>query len=72
MENKRNFFNPKSNNFISAIIYNTASWDEKYSEENTVLFLNPYAKNKITVEDFKNMKCWIYNNKGKEYKLVIE
>lgn len=32
---------------------------EEYSNENTWLFTNPYAINKITKKDFRSVTCWV-------------
>ena len=61
-----NFFLNKKNEIISGIIFTEASVDEEYNTENTFLFLNPFAKNKITIKDFKSLIYW-KNNKDMEY-----
>lgn len=61
-----NFFGNNDNNIISAVIITTAQLDELYSENNTVLFTNPFAKNKIKVSDFNRIPYWKMN-KDMEY-----
>ena len=53
-----NIFCNSDYNCVSGIIFSTASLDEKYSKNNTFLFINPYAKNKIKACDFPNMIYW--------------
>ena len=61
-----NFFIKKENQHISAIIFSDVNMCEKYDLNNTFMFLNPYAINKIKVKDFKNMIYW-RANKNMEY-----
>ena len=58
------FCNPE-NEFVSAIIYSTASLESEYNPSNTFIFLNPYAKNKIKISDFKNVYYWKMDKEGK-------
>lgn len=43
---------------ISGVLFSSASLYEEYSNENTWLFTNPYAINKITKKDFRSVTCW--------------
>lgn len=58
-----NFFN-NGNKKISGIIFSTANIYEKYTLNNTFLFLNPYAENQIDINDFKNIIYWRCNEKN--------
>lgn len=60
------FYN-KNNDFLSGIIYSNATWDKRYYKNNTFLFVNPNAKNKIDISDFLQFNCWIYNDNSKYY-----
>ena len=61
-----NFFLNKDNENISGILFTGANIDEDYNAENTFLFLNPFAKNKIRVKDFNSLVYW-KSNKDMEY-----
>ncbi len=58
------FCNPE-NEFVSAIIYSTASLESEYNDSNTFIFLNPYAKNKLKTNYFKNVYYWKMDKEGK-------
>ena len=49
-------------NDISGIIVSEATIYEPYTKDNTWIFLNPFAKQKIESKDFKNVVCWIEEN----------
>lgn len=51
---------------ISGIIISTATLDEDYNYDNTILFINPLAKNQIKVKDFNKFLYW-KTNKNFEY-----
>jgi len=61
-----NFFNPEKNTGISAVIITTANLEDLYSKENVYIFINPYAKNRINISDFKGMRYW-KANESSEY-----
>lgn len=61
-----NIFADKSYSIISAIIISTATLDEDYNYQNTIIFTNPFAKSKIRVRDFHNFIYW-KTNKNFEY-----
>ena len=60
-------FSSDENTCISAILFSHAYIDEHYTKNNTFLFINPFAKNKITVKTFNNIVYWrhCYNKNGK-------
>lgn len=62
-----NIFCNKDYECISAIIFGTESLESNYNNSNTFLFINPYAKNKINANKFKNMIYWKAQNKNGEY-----
>lgn len=53
-----NIFCNKDYDCISAILFSVASLDEHFTPQNTFLFINPYAKNKIYANKFKNLIYW--------------
>ena len=53
-----NIFINQEYSCISAILFTTANLDEHYTHNNTFLFINPYAKNKIFAKRFNNMIYW--------------
>lgn len=53
-----NFFGDKNNECVSAVIISTANLFQKYSKENTFIFLNPFAINKLVLDDFKDFLYW--------------
>ena len=58
-----NFFLNKDNEHISAILFSDACIGELYDKENTFLFVNPYAINKVNVKDFENIVYWRKNSR---------
>lgn len=52
---------------ISAIIFSTADLTEHYTENNTFLFINPYANNKIYANKFSNLIYWKVQKVNNEY-----
>jgi len=73
------FANPDYSS-ISSIIVTNAWPEEKYSPKNTIVFLNPFAKNKIKVLDLGALPYWKIDNKseyilrkkGKKINLVTD
>lgn len=61
-----NFFVNKKNEHISGIIFTDAYICDLYNKDNTFLFLNPYAINKIKVSDFRDLIYW-KENRNMEY-----
>lgn len=61
-----NFFVNADNRHISAILFTDAYICDVYNKENTFLFLNPYAINKVKVKDFNDLIYWKGNN-DREY-----
>ena len=59
------FFNTNNIN-ISGVLFSTANIYERYNVNNTFLFLNPYAKNQIDINDFKHIIYW-KSNENNEY-----
>ncbi len=59
-----NLFASSDYNCVSAIIYTTANLDERYTTDNTFLFINPTAVNKIRANKFSNMIYWRKNKRG--------
>ena len=57
-----NFFVDKNNEHISGILFTEAYICDLYNKDNTFLFLNPYAKNKIKVSDFRDLVYWKANH----------
>lgn len=57
------FFNSNNTN-ISGVLFSTACIYEKYNLNNTFLFLNPYAKNQININDFNDIIYWKCNEKN--------
>lgn len=57
------FYN-EDNSFISAIIFTTATLDEQYSLENTYIFINPFAKNKVIINKLPKLVYWKENKNG--------
>lgn len=53
-----NIFVHQDYSCISAILFTTANLDEHYTRDNTFLFINPYAKNKIFANRFSNLIYW--------------
>ena len=53
-----NIFSSEEYRCISGIMISAAGLEEKYTFENTWLFLNPNAKIKIASHDFSDMVCW--------------
>lgn len=51
------FCNPEYTG-ISGILFSSADLYEEYTRKNTWLFINPYAINKITKKDFRNITYW--------------
>lgn len=43
---------------VSGVLFNSADLSEEYTNQNTWLFINPYAINKITKKDFRNITYW--------------
>lgn len=68
---EKEIFNSKNNLFLSGIIYSNATWNKKYYKNNTFLFVNPYAKNKIDTSDFLQFNCWVFNDTSKCYEFKI-
>ena len=58
-------FRLKEYRFLSGIIVTVGGVGEEYSENETWLFTNPNAINRLSVEDFKGMPGWRENGKGK-------
>ena len=56
-----NFFINIDNQHISGILFTDAYMCDLYNKNNTFLFLNPYATNKIKVKDFKDLIYWKSN-----------
>lgn len=48
----------EENSFVSAIIFTTAVLDKDYNIDNTYIFLNPFAKNKVKVSQLPNLVYW--------------
>lgn len=46
---------------MSGILFSNAELYEEYTTQNTWLFINPYAINKITIKDFRNITYWAVN-----------
>lgn len=57
------FFNV-NNTKISGVLFSTANIYERYNLNNTFLFLNPYAKNQINLDNFSDIICWKINDKN--------
>ena len=57
-----NFFVDVNNKHISGILFTDAYICDLYNKDNTFLFLNPYAINKIKVKDFSNLIYWKANS----------
>ena len=53
-----NIFNSQDYNCISAILFTTANLYEHYTPNNTFLFINPFAQNRIYANRFKNLIYW--------------
>lgn len=53
-----NLFSDNNYSFISGIILSTAELNESYTFENTIMFINPLAKNKIDISNFGNIRYW--------------
>lgn len=51
-------------NCVSALIVSDADIDEDYSYDNTWMYINPNADNKITIKDFEGIIYW--KTKGEE------
>lgn len=51
------FCNPEYTG-ISGVLFSSADLYEEYTNQNTWLFINPYAINKITKKDFGNITYW--------------
>ncbi len=49
---------------ISGIIITSAYLYDEYNKDNTVLFINPYARNQIEEKDFESIVYWKKNEKG--------
>lgn len=61
-----NIFSAEEYRCVSGIIISSAKLFEKYSFDNTWLFMNPMANVNIDHKDFPNMVCWdVY--RGDEY-----
>ena len=43
---------------VSGVLFNSTDLSEEYTNQNTWLFINPYAINKITKKDFRNITYW--------------
>lgn len=61
---KSDIWGDESYNCVSALIVSDADVDEDYSFENTWMFINPNAHNKIIIKDFWGIIYW--KNKGEE------
>jgi hypothetical protein len=61
-----NIFADKSYSIISAIMISTATLEEDYNYNNSIIFINPFAKNKLRIKDFRNFVYW-KANKNYEY-----
>lgn len=59
-----NYFCTPDKSCISAIIYSNANLESIYDETNTFIFLNPYAKNKMKIRNFKNLYYWKIDKEG--------
>lgn len=57
-----NVFGDPDNSMISAIILCDADLSERYTSQNNVIFINPYAKNQLMVKDFRNFIYWRANH----------
>lgn len=65
---------------VSGIVFSIANLDERYNKNNTFLFINPFAKNKIKAKKFGNVIYWRkdkkdsyiprYKGKNLNYKLA--
>jgi len=61
-----NFFGDIENRCVSAVIISTAELNEKYSNKNTYIFTNPFANNRLVLNDFFGYPYWKMS-KEKEY-----
>ena len=61
-----NFFTDINNEHISGILFTDAYICDLYNKDNTFLFLNPYANNKVKVKDFSDLIYW-KGNSNMEY-----
>lgn len=59
-----NIFKNQEYSNISAILYTNARSLEEYNSDNTFLFINPFAKNKVKIKDFKGITYWNFNQEG--------
>lgn len=57
-----NFFVNTDNKHVSAILFTDAYICDLYDTNNTFLFVNPYAINKVKVKDFSDLIYWKGNN----------
>lgn len=53
-----NYFCNEDNSCISAILFSCADLEELYTKDNTFLFINPLATNKIYAKKFNNIVYW--------------
>lgn len=61
-----NIFTNPDYSCVSGILFTFATLDEHYTKDNTFLFINPFAQNKIFANRFKDLIYW------KSYKEVDE
>lgn len=47
---------------ISGMLFSTCNIDEYYTLDNTTLHLNPHAKNRIIISDFRDFVYWDFTN----------
>lgn len=53
-----NIFGTLEYECLSGVLFTTASLDEHYTKDNTFLFINPFAKNKICANKFSDIIYW--------------
>jgi len=59
-----NLFYDEDFQCVSAVLLTTAAPSVKYNNDNIVLFINPFAKNKIYAKDFWGLTYWKVDKKG--------
>lgn len=57
----------EENSFVSAVIFSNAALDSEYSKENTFVFINPFAKNKVQVNKLPGLVYWKADKYNKYY-----